>query len=163
MSPSTMIPVPDFLDSIPTGYRTDPHALLQILIRIQHAYHHVPREAAKRLADEMEIPLVRVQGLLSFYSFLSAAGRRSTAAISFAGLKPPQPLTRLRHALNRNTRRGSRRNIAAHYDLGNDFYRLWLDSSMMYSSAIYSSPGCSLEDAQRAKLDRVIDKAAEAK
>ena len=73
------------------------------------------------------------------------------------GLKPPQPLTRFRHALNRNTRRGSRRNIAAHYDLGNDFYRLWLDSSMSYSSAIYSSPGETLEDAQRTKLDRVID------
>jgi len=59
--------------------------------------------------------------------------------------------------LNRNTRRGSRRNIAAHYDLGNDFYQLWLDSSMSYSSAIYSSPGQTLEDAQRAKLDCVID------
>ena len=94
----------------------------------------------------------------NIYSFLSAAGRRSNDTISFEGLKPPQPLTKVRHALNRNTRRGSRRNIAAHYDLGNDFYRLWLDSSMMYSSAIYSSPGCSLEDAQRAKLDRVIDR-----
>ena len=91
------------------------------------------------------------------HAFLSAAGRRSNDAISFEGLKPPQPLTRLRHALNRNTRRGSRRNIAAHYDLGNEFYRLWLDSGMNYSSAIYSSPGQSLEDAQRAKLDRVID------
>ena len=59
--------------------------------------------------------------------------------------------------MNRNTRRGSRRNIAAHYDLGNDFYQLWLDSSMSYSSAIYSSPGQTLEDAQRAKLDCVID------
>lgn len=91
------------------------------------------------------------------HAFLRAAGRRSNDTLSFEGLQPPQPLTKVRHALNRNTRRGSRRNIAAHYDLGNDFYRLWLDSSMMYSSAIYSSPGQSLEDAQRAKLDRVID------
>jgi cyclopropane-fatty-acyl-phospholipid synthase len=59
--------------------------------------------------------------------------------------------------LNRNTRRGSRRNIAAHYDLGNDFYRLWLDPGMNYSSAIYSYPGETLENAQRAKLDRVVD------
>ena len=94
----------------------------------------------------------------SIYSFLSAAGRRSNDTPSFEGLKPPQPLTNFRHALNRNTRRGSRRNIAAHYDLGNDFYRLWLDSSMTYSSAIYSSPGETLEDAQRTKLDRVIDR-----
>ena len=93
----------------------------------------------------------------SIYAFLSAAGRRSNDTISFEGLKPPQPLSRFRHALNRNTRRGSRRNIAAHYDLGNDFYRFWLDSTMTYSSAIYSSPGESLENAQRAKLDRVID------
>ena len=94
----------------------------------------------------------------NIHSFLSAAGRRSNDTISFEGLKPPQPLTKFRHALNRNTRRGSRRNIAAHYDLGNDFYRLWLDPGMLYSSAIYSSPGCSLEEAQRDKLDRVIDR-----
>jgi cyclopropane-fatty-acyl-phospholipid synthase len=93
----------------------------------------------------------------SVYSFLSAAGRRSNDTASFEGLKPPQPLTKFRHALNRNTRRGSRRNIAAHYDLGNDFYQLWLDSSMTYSSAIYSSPDQTLEDAQRDKLDCVID------
>jgi cyclopropane-fatty-acyl-phospholipid synthase len=93
----------------------------------------------------------------NIHSFLSAAGRRSDDAASFEGLKPLQPLAKIRHALNRNTRRGSRRNIAAHYDLGNDFYRLWLDSSMTYSSAIYSSPGETLENAQRRKLDRVID------
>jgi cyclopropane-fatty-acyl-phospholipid synthase len=93
----------------------------------------------------------------NIYSFLSAAGRRSDDAASFEGLKPPQPWTKFRHALNRNTRRGSRRNIAAHYDLGNDFYRLWLDPGMSYSSAIYSSPDETLEDAQRSKLDRVID------
>jgi cyclopropane-fatty-acyl-phospholipid synthase len=72
----------------------------------------------------------------------------------------PAPLRaarRLRHALRRNTRRGSRRNIAAHYDLGNDFFAQWLDEGMTYSSALFSSPGQSLESAQRAKLDRVID------
>ena len=93
----------------------------------------------------------------NIYSFLSSAGRRSNDTASFEGLKPPQPLNRFRHTLNRNTRRGSRRNIAAHYDLGNDFYQFWLDSSMTYSSAIYSSPDQTLEDAQRAKLDCVID------
>jgi len=72
MSSGATTPVRDFLDSIPAQHRKDPHALLQILIKIQHAYHHVPREASKRLAEEMNIPLVRVQGLLSFYSFLSS-------------------------------------------------------------------------------------------
>ncbi len=59
------------------------------------------------------------------------------------------------HALNRNTRNGSRRNIAAHYDLGNDFYRLWLDESMMYSSALFRDDTMSLHEAQLAKLDRL--------
>ncbi len=64
---------------------------------------------------------------------------------------------RLRHALNRNTRRGSRRNIAAHYDLGNAFYQRWLDAGMNYSSALFSAGPQTLEQAQEAKLDRVIE------
>lgn len=63
---------------------------------------------------------------------------------------------RLTHLRNRNTRRGSRRNIAAHYDLGNAFYRLWLDAGMNYSSALFHSNE-SLEQAQIAKLDRVVE------
>ena len=47
---------------------------------------------------------------------------------------------RLRHLLRPNSRTGSRRNIADHYDLGNDFYRLWLDPTMTYSSAIFAEP-----------------------
>jgi cyclopropane-fatty-acyl-phospholipid synthase len=63
---------------------------------------------------------------------------------------------RLLHRLNANTRRGSRRNIERHYDLGNDFYRLWLDEGMSYSSALFTSTGQSLEEAQAAKQDRAI-------
>lgn len=65
------------------------------------------------------------------------------------------PLRRLLHRLNRNSLAGSRRNIAAHYDLGNDFYRLWLDETMMYSSAIFERPGMSLAEASTAKLARI--------
>ena len=64
------------------------------------------------------------------------------------------------HRLNRNSRRGSRRNIHAHYDLGNAFYGAWLDPSMTYSSARFEGPGQSLQDAQRAKyasLARMMD------
>jgi cyclopropane-fatty-acyl-phospholipid synthase len=64
---------------------------------------------------------------------------------------------RLRHALNRNTRRGSRRNIAAHYDLGNDFFAHWLDGGMNYSAALFSAAGQTLEEAQFAKLDRASE------
>jgi len=59
------------------------------------------------------------------------------------------------HRLNRNTRAGSRGNIAAHYDLGNAFFRLFLDSTMMYSSALYDDPAATLEAASRAKLDEI--------
>lgn len=70
------------------------------------------------------------------------------------------PLTALRHrmthAFRANTRRGSRRNIAAHYDLGNAFYARWLDAGMNYSSALYRG-GESLEDAQAAKIARIAE------
>jgi len=66
-----------------------------------------------------------------------------------------RPLQKLFHRLNRNTRSGSRRNIAAHYDLGNDFYALWLDERMMYSSAWYPSAGADLAEASLAKLERI--------
>ena len=61
------------------------------------------------------------------------------------------------HRLRANSRAGSRRNIAAHYDLGNDFYRLWLDPQMFYSSGIYRSGDETLEEAQRNKIDRVLE------
>lgn len=64
-------------------------------------------------------------------------------------------LDRLRHARRANTKRGSRRNIAAHYDLGNAFYAHWLDAGMNYSSAYYAREGQTLEEAQDAKLDHI--------
>jgi cyclopropane-fatty-acyl-phospholipid synthase len=60
-------------------------------------------------------------------------------------------IERVRHWLNDNTPSGSRRNIAAHYDLGNAFYREWLDPSMTYSSALYTNGANDLESAQAAK------------
>jgi cyclopropane-fatty-acyl-phospholipid synthase len=57
----------------------------------------------------------------------------------------------IRHWLNANTRRGARRNIAAHYDLGNAFYGAWLDPSMTYSSALFADGANDLESAQQAK------------
>jgi cyclopropane-fatty-acyl-phospholipid synthase len=62
------------------------------------------------------------------------------------------------HWLNRNTENGSRKNIAAHYDLGNDFFKLWLDPSMMYSAAIFSPENISLEAASNKKLQVICDK-----
>ena len=65
------------------------------------------------------------------------------------------PLQKLFHRVNRNTHEGARRNIAAHYDLGNDFFALWLDETMMYSSAIFTRPDMSLHEAQVARLDHI--------
>lgn len=69
-----------------------------------------------------------------------------------------RPLRRVLHWINRNTRRGSRRNVASHYDLGNDFFALWLDRRMMYSSAFFEQPHMSLEEASVAKLERICRK-----
>ena len=67
---------------------------------------------------------------------------------------------RVWYALRRNTRGGSRNNIAAHYDLGNDLFRLFLDDNLMYSSAIYADAGESLESASTRKLERICRKLA---
>ena len=66
---------------------------------------------------------------------------------------------RLRHWSRANTRSGSRRNIVAHYDLGNDFYQLWLDPTMSYSSAWFEGNLAQpLEHAQQAKYERILDR-----
>jgi cyclopropane-fatty-acyl-phospholipid synthase len=70
------------------------------------------------------------------------------------------PIQRLLHSINRNTRNGSRRNIAAHYDLGNDFFALWLDASMMYSAAVFPSADATLEEASAAKNELICRKLA---
>jgi len=64
---------------------------------------------------------------------------------------------RIFHLMRANTRAGSKRNISAHYDLGNDFYTLWLDPTMSYSSALFEGGTASLEAAQVAKYDLVLD------
>lgn len=76
------------------------------------------------------------------------AGNRSTAALS-------RWAARLRHWLRRNTVSGSRLNISYHYDLGTDFYSLFLDPTLTYSCGLFERPGLSLEEAQVAKFDRI--------
>jgi cyclopropane-fatty-acyl-phospholipid synthase len=68
------------------------------------------------------------------------------------------PLQRALHWLNRNTRAGSQRNIAAHYDLGNEFFALWLDPSLMYSAAIFETTATTLEEASAAKNELICRK-----
>ncbi len=89
------------------------------------------------------------------------AARNSKAlARTIDGNPAMRLVNRIGHLFKANTKRGSRRNIEAHYDLGNDFYKLWLDRTMLYSSALFYSPISSLEAAQQHKLDRIRERLA---
>ena len=81
-----------------------------------------------------------------------AAVNRASLALAEGWWRVPVQLQRtLAHRARRNSKDQARRNISAHYDLGNDFYRLFLDESMTYSSAVFESPDQTLADAQRNK------------
>lgn len=71
-----------------------------------------------------------------------------------------KPVARLRHWTRRNSRAQARENIAAHYDLGNDFYAHFLDDELLYSSALFTDDGQDLTQAQRAKMARLCDRLA---
>lgn len=75
-----------------------------------------------------------------------------------SGSRSFQFLSKLSYLMKRNTLDGSKRNIHAHYDLGNDFYSLWLDKTMTYSAAIFKNQNENLESAQLNKYDRLIER-----
>lgn len=68
------------------------------------------------------------------------------------------PVNKLFHWLHRNNLKGSRKNIGAHYDLGNDMFELFLDPTMMYSSGIFEHDNATMQEASEAKLKRICDK-----
>ena len=80
--------------------------------------------------------------------------------MAFRLVSPWRMGDRVRHLLRQNTRDGSKQNIAAHYDLGNDFYALWLDPGMTYSSAVFARDANDLESAQAEKNRRLLDLAS---
>jgi cyclopropane-fatty-acyl-phospholipid synthase len=90
--------------------------------------------------------------LFKFYLNNRAALDGASTGIFF-----PSWLDKLWHKKRDNNPEGSKENISAHYDLGNDFYKLWLDETMTYSSAVFDGAGNSLEAAQRHKYARVIE------
>ncbi len=81
-------------------------------------------------------------------------------AEAFTGKFSAIVVNMLRHAMHRNSKKGSRRNILAHYDLGNDFYQRWLDGSMTYSSARFDEEAQSLEAAQARKYQTLAESLA---
>ena len=84
--------------------------------------------------------------------------REALAVLDGVATVPATLLDGLRHLLRRNSRSGSRRNVREHYDLGNEFFRLFLDQRMMYSAAVYDTGRESLDSASEAKLDRLCRK-----
>ena len=68
------------------------------------------------------------------------------------------PITKLIHKQRQNPQQGSKNNVLAHYDLSNDFYKLWLDPTMTYSSGIFSRKESSMQDASVEKIDRICRK-----
>ncbi|NKB90443.1 MAG: methyltransferase domain-containing protein [Acidobacteria bacterium] len=90
---------------------------------------------------------------------LFADDRDAMGASSSDPSWPRRMFERWLHWTRRNTPQGNRRNIAAHYDLGNEFFELFLDDSMTYSCGIFDSPETTLEQAQRCKIDAVIERA----
>lgn len=92
--------------------------------------------------------------LVAFFTWVTS--NEAALAMAWRGSSVARLLDRFRHASRANTRVGSRRNISAHYDLGNNFYAAWLDAELNYSSGLYRRQDETLEAAQRNKLDCVI-------
>jgi cyclopropane-fatty-acyl-phospholipid synthase len=135
-----------------TGTHPGPHARLRL-----HSWRSLSR---MMVGGDIGFAEAFIEGEVStpdLATLLAVAARNADLLRRLEGTAPARIGRRLLHALNRNTRRGSKRNISAHYDLGNSFYAHWLDAGMTYSSALFTSPAMSLEDAQAAKLDRVLD------
>ena len=84
---------------------------------------------------------------------------KNTLLVLESGLaRLTNPITKFIHRKRQNTLQGSKNNIVAHYDLSNDFYKLWLDPTMTYSSGVFSKKDSSMQDASVEKLDRICRK-----
>lgn len=93
--------------------------------------------------------------LTAFFRFI--ARNRDHVSVKTKSLFGGHIFQRFVHRARRNSKKGSRRNISAHYDLGNAFFQSWLDSDLNYSSGIFSVHDTTLEAAQRVKLDMIVD------
>ena len=131
-----------------------PHAELKI--QDWRACGLIMRQGDIGFAEALRRGWVDCHDLLALFT-LAMRNEKLTAAVN--GHWWALLIKRLKHwVLRDNSRRGSRRNILSHYDLGNDFYHLWLDPSMSYSAGIFDQDmSRSLEHAQHAKYDRILD------
>lgn len=135
------------------GLEAGPHAVLQI--NDWSACAAIIRSGDIGVAESYRDQKIDTPDLLAV--LLLALANQQTMEQTLHGNFLGTVLYRLRHLMNRNTRAGSKKNIHAHYDIGNDFYRLWLDSSMTYSSAIFAQDDEDMVQAQNRKYDRLLD------
>ena len=146
------VELPSGQDMDQTAAQAGPHGILKL-----HRWR-----ALRRLALGGEVGFARayLDGDWSspdLAALIELVARNDAAFASVIdGSKVVRFFNRLRHRARANTKAGSKRNILFHYDLGNAFYRQWLDKNMIYSSAIYPADTASLEDAQQAKIDRIL-------
>lgn len=135
-----------------SGLRSGPQARLTI-----HSWRLLGRLASGWDIGFSEAYMAGEWSSPNLVALLTLACANSALEEPLRTLRSPRFWLRIRHAMNTNTRRGSRRNIASHYDLGNDFYKKWLDAGMNYSAGLFSSSDDTLEEAQDSKLDRVLN------
>jgi len=127
----------------------------RILFRDRATFWKVLLNPSLQFGDAYSDGRLEVEGDL--VAFLEAVHRARIAA-GTTGSRLPVALLHGMHRAQANTRAAARENIHHHYDIGNDFYRLWLDNEMIYSGAYFPTADTTLEDAQRAKLHYVCRK-----
>ncbi|HUA20225.1 MAG TPA: cyclopropane-fatty-acyl-phospholipid synthase family protein [Bryobacteraceae bacterium] len=127
----------------------------RLVIRDRGTLTGLLRDPEMNFGDAYSDGRIEVEGdLVQFLEAIyRAVGNVATAGRWYATLS-----SKWLDFLQNNTRRGSRSNIHRHYDLGNDFYKLWLDDRMLYTCAYFPTPSSSLEEAQVAKMDHVSRK-----
>ncbi len=131
-----------------------PGALCELRLRNWKPVYTAIRRGAVGFAESYmagDIDSPDITAVLRFYLQNRDTLDRAGKPVFFKSL-----LDKLYHVLRANTKAGAKRNISAHYDLGNDFYALWLDPTMSYSSALYATGQESLEAAQIAKYEAVL-------
>lgn len=151
---SLTLVLPDGEAALFDGRESGPTAQLEI--RDWRVFGDVARHADIGLARAIRDGTADSPDLTALFRW--AIANASALDAAYTGSRVGALLGRLLRVWRRNTRTGSRRNIMAHYDLGNAFYSLWLDRGMTYSSGLYAGlpEPVSLDDAQRAKYEHAV-------
>jgi cyclopropane-fatty-acyl-phospholipid synthase len=139
----------------------DPGAALRATIYVEDARFHTALALRGALggAEAYMDGLWRSDDLPALLRILARNASTHTG-LDAGAARWRRPLLKALHALRRNTRRGSRRNIASHYDIGNEFFALFLDPTLTYSGGVFEQPDATMEQASRAKYELVCRKLA---